>query len=336
MKKLLVTIMTFVTALACIFAFTACVDNGDKDDDKKYNLNLKYYSDASEMLPALKTKAITTGLLPEPAATKLTLMDNTYSSKLDVQTLYGGDYPQAVILAKNSVIENDNKFITEFITSLIDTENWIKANTANAVNAVNDNLKEGLTPSLQASSITETVVDNCNIYFESASDAKKDVKNYINDIIQIESASSVAPSDDFFYTASETETSNLNGSYKVVMPDGAPALALSELIYNNNQFNRTVEYDVVSASTIGTYVAQKSADIVIMPVNAGCKIAGNGQNYKMLGVITHGNLFVMSNENVTNLKDLDGKTVGVIGRGNVPDLTFKAILSKNNIGYTEI
>ena len=76
--------------------------------------------------------------------------------------------------------------------------NWIKENTESAVNAVNSKLPEGATPSLTASNITATVVDNCKIYFENGESAKLAVKNYINKIITINDKSAKPITDDFF------------------------------------------------------------------------------------------------------------------------------------------
>ena len=53
----------------------------------------------------------------------------------------------------------------------------------------------------------------------------------------------------------------------------------------------------------------------------------------MLGVVTHGNFYVMSSENISALSDLKGKTVGVIGQNQVPDLTFRYLLDKAGITY---
>ena len=39
---------------------------------------------------------------------------------------------------------------------------------------------------------------------------------------------------------------------------------------------------------------------------------------------------------IKGVDDLDGKKIGVIGQGNVPDLTLKTVLAKNSIGYSVI
>ena len=122
----------------------------------------------------------------------------------------------------------------------------------------------------------------------------------------------------------------------VYCPDGAPALSVAKFIADNEDFGTSAEmsYHVVAASSIGQVVQTGTGDIVILPINAASKLyAANASDpYKMAGVITHGNLYVMSKQDLT-IEDLKGKVVGVIGQGNVPDLTFKAVLSAANIEY---
>ena len=50
----------------------------------------------------------------------------------------------------------------------------------------------------------------------------------------------------------------------------------------------------------------------------------------MVSVVTHGNLYIMSTEKLS-VEDLDNKRMAVIGQGNVPDLTLRAVLKKNYI-----
>ena len=133
--------------------------------------------------------------------------------------------------------------------------------------------------------------------------------------------------------------SSENGSNdKVLMfvaPDGAPALAMAQFINDNENFdiNANFEYRVVSSSDIGSYMQQGKADFMIMPINAASKLykANSSDPYKMVAVITHGNLYLMSSDGTDSLSGLKGKVVGVIGQGLVPDLTFRAILSDNNL-----
>jgi hypothetical protein len=285
----------------------------------------------------MKTGKAHVALLPEPAATKLTTMtpDKTWY-RLDLQELYDGvekSYPQAVLMAKTSVINQYSAEISGMAQKFNENVEWIKANPVEAVNAVNANLQEGVTPSLAANAITSKVVENCKIYWQGASDAKGQVKKYISDIISVEQASAKAINDDFFYapvTAEKTERQ----AFTFVAPDGAPALAIAKFIADGQSFGIDLpfNYNIVASSTIGGFMQKGSADFMIIPINAASKLykANSADPYQMVAVITHGNLYVMSDEQIT-IKDLKEKEVAVIGQGLVPDLTFKAVLNKNGM-----
>lgn len=130
-------------------------------------------------------------------------------------------------------------------------------------------------------------------------------------------------------------------SVRVYMPDGAPALAAAKLMADGS-FDLDVSYEVVDSSLIQTYVTGENpkADICILPVNLASKLLGSGDDYKMLGTVTHGNLFLLTadGEEITkqNLSSLKGKTVGVVNLAAVPGLTFKIILGDNNLVYNEL
>lgn len=126
------------------------------------------------------------------------------------------------------------------------------------------------------------------------------------------------------------------GSLTMYAPDGAPALAISKFINDDETFGvlENVEYKVVSASTIGAQMITGNADIIVLPVTAASKLykANKDDPYKLVSVVTHGNLYVMSDK-PTTLDQLKGQVVGVIGQGQVPDVTFKGILKNKNIEY---
>lgn len=130
------------------------------------------------------------------------------------------------------------------------------------------------------------------------------------------------------------------GKYKVYAPDGAPALALAQLCTDDKS---EYEINVVNSSTISTFVTGENpkADFAIVPVNAAVKMLGSGQNYKMLGTVTHGNLFLLKKANgeditTANLSTLIGRTVGVINLANVPGLMLKVILQQNEIPFNQL
>lgn len=131
-----------------------------------------------------------------------------------------------------------------------------------------------------------------------------------------------------------TEESVEQGELTFYAPDGAPALSIAKFISDGEDFGTgaNISYNVVSAGDIGGVMAQGKGDFIVMPVNAASKMykANSKDPYVMAGVVTHGNLYIISSEEIT-LQSLKGKVIGVIGQGLVPDLTLKAILKDNGL-----
>ena len=139
------------------------------------------------------------------------------------------------------------------------------------------------------------------------------------------------------------------GEVMVYMPDGAPAMAFAKMMLEDTA-DDGITYRVVDPSTISTKVTyqnmSENADVCALPVIAASKLLGNGENYQMLGVLTSGNLYVLSkNESViadfasSQLQDLShliGKTVGVMQINNVPGMTFKSILNDYGVAWQEL
>jgi hypothetical protein len=169
-------------------------------------VTLRYFSQASDMIPLLKQGVLTVGLLPEPAATNLVKVANNKTwNRIDLQELYDSEsksYPQAVLMVKQGVIANYPNLVTSLSDKFSENVTWIKENTTLAVEAVNAKLSTGVTPSLSATNITSEVVDNCKIYWESSTDAKQSAIDYINAVIQVGTGMQVPPAkaleDDFF------------------------------------------------------------------------------------------------------------------------------------------
>ncbi len=127
-------------------------------------------------------------------------------------------------------------------------------------------------------------------------------------------------------------------TYSVYAPDGAPALALTQLMSGDKKLSQTVDYHIVVADTITSYVTYeddtKNADLIVMPVNAASKLLGNGEKYKMLGSVTNGNLYILSASDKTTLTkdnfaaEIGGKKVGVVQLPMFPGVMFKTLLKK--------
>lgn len=337
MKKFLALIMSSVLCLISLGLF-GCGEKGATQ--------IKY-ADAQAIMEMLINDSLEFGLLPEPAITKLEKVkgkDYTWH-RIDVQELYDSEkkaYPQAVLMVKNEVLEKYPQIVREMQNKFSENLNWVKENPVKGVSAV-----KGIFPATSlapAGIITEQVVDACKIYWQDAVSSKDAVEDYIEDILEVSIGlginPAVEPDDEFFYTDNGKAGESVDGkNFTFCVPDGAPALAISKFIFDNQTFvsGANFNYNVVAADDIAKYMngAITSSDFIIMPVNAATLNYTKGGGYKMASVITHGNLYIVS-KTQAKIEDLIDKKIGVIGEGKVPDLTLKAILDEYHIGYNVV
>lgn len=336
MKKIISIMLSALVVVACM-SFIGC---GEKTGTEEKTVSLKYYDDASSVMPMMISGKETIALLPEPAATTLTkkAADKTWY-RLDLQELYDRTakaYPQAVIMVKQSVLKNNPEIVNKISVAFTGNVNWVKTNPEAAVTAISNAMGDGVVTSLNAKTLDGTVIDNCKIYWQSAADGKTSVTKYVSDMIEIDDKSAKAVNDDFFYNGNEEIQSEVadKEEISVYAPDGAPALVIAKFINDRESFEtgKTFNYHVINATTIGGIMSKGIGDIIIMPVSGASKLykSNVADPYKMVSVVTHGNLYIMSTEKLT-VNDFNNKRIAVIGQGNVPDLTLKAVLKKNNI-----
>ena len=160
---------------------------------------IRYFNDASTLLPMLKQNKLKFGLIPEPAVSKLLSMANNFNIELDIQDLWaGGSYPQAVMVVKTS-LTSDKDFVRSIINEMKTVESWVVENPSLAVNAINSHLIEGVTASLQPT-ISSTAIANSNIkiYDTSSSEEIARMKSYLEKIRTIASSAIGDYTDDIF------------------------------------------------------------------------------------------------------------------------------------------
>ncbi|MDE5654756.1 MAG: hypothetical protein K2I46_04025 [Clostridia bacterium] len=130
---------------------------------------------------------------------------------------------------------------------------------------------------------------------------------------------------------------NVDKTYTLVAPDGAPALAVANLITQipTEKAVYGIKRKVVSSSIISAEAIKSDVDLAIVPANLGAKIFNTSGGYKILDVVTNGNLYMTSSTScqVNSLQDLKGKIVYSIGQSSVPDMIFKTLLTNAGVEY---
>lgn len=130
------------------------------------------------------------------------------------------------------------------------------------------------------------------------------------------------------------QTSKEKAEIKFIFPDGLPALSILELYSNEEQFDEKIILSYEKIKTIDVLTAaliSKDEIVAIVPSNLAAQLYNKDLDYQILGTVSWGSLYLVSSEEVNNLLDIKNKKVGVIGRGQTPDIVFRNILAENNI-----
>ena len=118
----------------------------------------------------------------------------------------------------------------------------------------------------------------------------------------------------------EKVDNNVKINASIVSPSGAPSLSLVGLI---NDESVVLDYEVVDGpDVLMSEFTSAEKDFIIAPINLGVKLMNNGADYKLLGVLTWGNLAVVSDGSANN-------NFAAFGEASVPGKVFNYV--KDNI-----
>ena len=121
-------------------------------------------------------------------------------------------------------------------------------------------------------------------------------------------------------------TSKSADEMKILTPNGAPALSLVgvyEDVTKNGKINIVEGSDLVSSELMK---ADSEYDAIVAPINLGCQLLAKGKtDYKLAGVLTWGNLYLVENEGVQN------NELAAFGEQAVPGMIFKLVKDSNDV-----
>lgn len=145
-------------------------------------------------------------LCPEPAVTaKINGTQNApkpFSLAGDLQALYGGEngYPQAVLVGKKSIIEEDKSSVETLISYFKGNAQYLaNAETADILSLLDGVRTAGLAPAFNRNNLNATVIANCSVRYEEAKDCKNAVNEFLAKLIAVSADSAAAVSDAFYY-----------------------------------------------------------------------------------------------------------------------------------------
>lgn len=125
----------------------------------------------------------------------------------------------------------------------------------------------------------------------------------------------------------------------VVVPDGAPALAIAKLLKDKPTFDGyKINYEIVDGvNNLKAKVTTGGADIAVLPTNLAAvfynKELPKNEPMKLVASNIFGLFYMLGKAELTSIDDLKGKVVYLTAQGGTPDLVFQQILTNNNIEY---
>ncbi|WP_042277849.1 ABC transporter substrate-binding protein [[Clostridium] dakarense] len=130
-----------------------------------------------------------------------------------------------------------------------------------------------------------------------------------------------------------------NKEIKISAPDGLPSIALAKLI--NEDIKIKEGYDTKytiekTPESLSTSVMKEDVDIAIVPSNMAAIAYNKTSNYQIAGTVGMGSFYLVSIEDIKELKDLEECEVGNTGKGLTPDITAQAILKDRGVDLEKI
>jgi NitT/TauT family transport system substrate-binding protein len=136
-----------------------------------------------------------------------------------------------------------------------------------------------------------------------------------------------------FTLASACSAEKKPDQLSVSAPAGATAISIAKPMKDTAETDGIpVHYEVVpTTDLIVARLTAKEADIAIVPVNLAAQLYQKKLPYKLTSVVTWGNLFIASQEQLEGWDALRGKDIYMMGKGLVPDIVFRTLLKENGL-----
>ena len=117
----------------------------------------------------------------------------------------------------------------------------------------------------------------------------------------------------------------------LLTPEGIPLVAIGGVV---SKFEVTT---TPGPQVLQSELVQDNYDVIVAPVTLGAQLSIKGSiNYKIAGLITFDNMYIVSKKNVTlnSINDLNGKTIYAYGQNQPSDIMLKYALEKSGVTCT--
>ncbi|MBO4623543.1 MAG: ABC transporter substrate-binding protein [Bacilli bacterium] len=117
----------------------------------------------------------------------------------------------------------------------------------------------------------------------------------------------------------------------LLTPEGIPLVAIGGVV---SEFEVTT---TPGPQVLQSELVQDNYDVIVAPVTLGAQLSIKGSiNYKIAGLITFDNMYIVSKKSVTlnSINDLNGKTIYAYGQNQPSDIMLKYALEKSGVTCT--
>lgn len=135
-------------------------------------------------------------------------------------------------------------------------------------------------------------------------------------------------------SSGESKLENIN----IIFPDGTPAVAISKFVNENTEVDG-VKIEANIQKTTDALVAEVlkgKVDMAVVPSNLALQAFKKDLDYKVAATIGWGSLYLISTEEISDIKDIKGKEVYNTGKGLTPDIVCKEILNAKGINESDV
>ncbi len=140
-------------------------------------------------------------LLAEPAATAQ--KKKGYTLVGDLQTLYGGEngYPQAVLVAKNTLLQKRPDWVEAFVAKVEGSATWLQsADGEEIVAAVSAHLEDTTAASnLKAPLLSSEVLSRCGVRFTYAATDGEELAAFLSVLLSVNAQAAAVPAQSFYW-----------------------------------------------------------------------------------------------------------------------------------------
>ncbi len=140
-------------------------------------------------------------LVAEPAATAQ--KGKGYTVVGDLQALYGEGkgYPQAALVAKNSLVEKRGEWLVEYVAELETSLSFAKsASGGELVEIITAHLEDKTaSSSLKAPLLTGEVVSRCGLAFTYAVEGRGEIEGFLSNLLSVAPQATALPSENFYW-----------------------------------------------------------------------------------------------------------------------------------------